>query len=144
LWTVVEETQTRALGRAPTPPTPAHAARVRAGDQWGSGVWQLAVLHDTATGLPRGAGATCKCHTNAFDSRVCKKNVTIGRSGLTVAELRLRCKRWLIAGLDLPVAGDPLAGDNLQEQHVEMGGTYMQDFARGLTEAECDRIANAQ
>ena len=103
-------------------------------------MWQLAVLSDKVLGVPRGAGATCKCHHNLADGRECKKNVSIGRSGLTVATLQLRLKRWLIAGLD----SDAWVGDDMQAQHVAMGGIFLQDFAHGLSEDECDRIANAQ
>ena len=59
-----------------------------------------------------------------------------------MAELQLRLKRWLIAGLDSDTWNHD-AGD-LQEQHVGMGGTFLEEFSHGLTEADCDRIANAQ
>ena len=70
---------------------------------------------------------------------MCKKSVSIGNSGLTRADLMLRLKRWLIAGLDDADwdTEDPRA------EHIGMGGTYMKDFADGLSEAECDRIAGA-
>ena len=48
-----------------------------------------------------GCGAICgDHHDDAEDTRTCKKQVTIGRSGLTTRDLMLRLKRWLIAGLD--------------------------------------------
>ena len=51
-------------------------------------------------------------------------NVSIGASGLTRADLMLRLKRWLVAGLDDADWGteDPRA------EHVGMGGVYMADF----------------
>jgi len=108
---------------------------VQAGEKWGSGLWQIAVSNHKANG-------TCKCHANVFNGRVCKTSVSIGRSGLSVGELQLRLKRWLIAGLDSDTWNHD-AGD-LQEQHVGMGGTFLEDLSNGLTEADCDRIANAQ
>ena len=49
----------------------------------------------------------------------------------------LRLKRCLIAGLD-----DEDWGDDPRAEHMAMGGQHMQDFADGLSAAECDRIAN--
>ena len=123
------------------PPVPgAPEERAKAGERWGTGHWQLAIVNDRVLGVPKGAGATCNCHHNADDGRTCKKNVTIGRSGLTLAELQLRLKRWLIAGLD----SDTWVGDNFQEQHVAMGGRqFLEALSHGLSEEECDRIANA-
>ena len=55
------------------------------------------------------------------------------------ADLMLRLKRWLVAGLDDADwdTEDPRA------EHIGTGGVYMADFATGLSEAECDRIAAA-
>ena len=51
----------------------------------------------------------------------------------------LRLKRWLVAGLD----DADWETDDPRAEHIGMGGTYMKDFADGLSEAECDRIAGA-
>ena len=48
-------------------------------------------------------------------------------------------KRWLIAGLD----DDDWEEDVKRTRHRGMGGTYMADFADGLSEEDCDRIAGA-
>ena len=50
----------------------------------------------------------------------------------------LRLKRWLIAGLD----DEDWETDDLRAEHIAMDGRHTQDFADGLSEAECDRIAN--
>ena len=78
-------------------------------------------------------------HSTPGQDSMCKKCVSIGASGLTRADLMLRLKLWLVAGLDDADWGteDPRA------EHIGMGGTYMKDFADGLSEAECDRIAGA-
>ena len=84
-----------------------------------------------------GCGATCKDHESPGDpDAICKKSVTIGSSGLSIAELRLRLKRWLIAGLD-----DADWEEDKKSKHVSMGGPHLREFDRGLTEEECDRIA---
>jgi len=122
------------------PPPPAEVGeRRKAGVQWGTGVWRLAVLR-RETGEAYACGARCNGHVNADNARVCKKFVTIGSSGLSVEVITLRLKRWLVAGLD----SDDWRGDDLQRQHVDLGGQHLRDFANGLTEAACDRIANAQ
>ena len=84
-----------------------------------------------------GCGATCKNHFTPGSHSVCKKSVTIGLSGLSKADLLLRLKRWLICGLDDADWG----GEDPRAEHISMGGRHMEDFADGLSEAECDRIA---
>ena len=66
-----------------------------------------------------------------------KKSVTVGHSGLSKADLFLRLKRWLICGLDDADWG----GEDPRAEHIAMGGRHMEGFADGLSEAECDRIA---
>ena len=68
-----------------------------------------------------------------------QKKVSLGRSGLTYEQMRLRMKRWLIAGLD-DADWDP---EYRRTKHVGMGGQkFLCDFAEGFSEEECDRIAN--
>ena len=68
---------------------------------------------------------------------ICKKAVTIGKSGLSIDVLRLRMKRWLVAGID----DDEWDEDAKRTKHVSMGGLYLSEFADGLTEAQCDHLA---
>lgn len=126
----------------PAPEPAPRPDRAKAGEQWGSGKWRIATLRDTTTGAPHACGATCGYHFNASDHKTCKKFVSIGKSGLTVAEIHLRLKRWLVVGLD----SDSWVGDELQHTHVHEygGGMYMAEYSDGLTEAELDRIADAQ
>ena len=56
------------------------------------------------------------------------------KSGVSDDVLRLRMKRWLIAGLD----SDDWEEGSKQSHHVGMGG---REFADGLSEEQCDRIA---
>ena len=49
-------------------------------------------------------------------------------------------KRWLIAGLD----DQDWDEDAKRLMHVSMGGKFLCEFADGLSEEDCDRIANAQ
>ena len=119
---------------------PRHRARV--GEPWGSRHWELAPIRDSV-GHVIGCGATCKDHIDVEGPRaglVCKSSVTIGQSGLSFEELRLRMKRWLLAGVDDEAWADR---DRMRTHHVGMGGRYMHEFAVGLTEEECDRIAAA-
>ena len=122
-------------GPPPAPP-PARRPRARVGVRWGAGNWELALVR-TFVGEVIGCGATCKDHWNAGDPRSCRKAVTIGLSGLTFETLRLRMKRWLIAGLD----DDDWEEDAKRTRHRDMDGIYMADFADGLSEEACDRIA---
>ena len=82
----------------------------------------------------------CNGHHDALRPQiVCKKQVTIGRSGLTYETLRLRMKRWIIAGLDHD-DWDLSVGAT---KHIGVGrAMYLADFADGLSEADCDRIAD--
>ena len=118
--------------------------RDRRGEKWGHPGygWELAEIWSKKKGCVIGYGATCRNHLDHADppGTVCKKSVTIGKSGLTIADLKLRMKRWLIAGLD-----DAEWEEDVQRStHVRMGKTYMQEFAHGLSEEECDRIAHAE
>ena len=49
-------------------------------------------------------------------------------------------KRWLIAGLD----SDDWEEGSKQSHHVGMGGRALCEFADGLSEEQCDRIAHSQ
>ena len=133
------EPDDEALPLPPPPHAPGVAKRARQprGIPWGNSGWMLAEIK--SDGRLIGCGATCKMHHTPGQDSMCKKSVSIGNSGLTRADLMLRLKRWLIAGLDDADwdTEDPRA------EHIGMGGTYMKDFADGLSEAECDRIAGA-
>ena len=88
-----------------------------------------------------GCGATCGRHVDSEgDTATCKKQVTIGRSGLSARDLTLRLKRWLIAGLD----DSHWDEEGQRSFHVNQGGRFMRDFAAGLSEEDCDRIANGE
>ena len=125
----------------PPPPEPVAAARRgRIGEPWGKGSWALAPIRN-AHGAVIGCGGTCKDHIDSNNPTLeCKKQVQIGQSGLSYEELRLRMKRWLIAGLDDEQWVDP---EQKRTEHVAMGGRALRDFAAGLSEEECDRIAGA-
>ena len=120
----------------PAPPLRGRGRGARRGEGWGRGRWELAIIE--RDGVVVGYGATCKDHEDPGDSAVCKKSVTIGKNGLSLDELKLRLKRWLIAGID-----DDDWGEDKRTKHVGMGGLRMVEFAVGLSEEECDRIANA-
>ena len=120
----------------PPPLLDAGHGRQRVGERWGSLGWELASVPSR-----NGYGATCKLHTDLDNpGKVCKKSVTIGASGLSINECRLRLKRWLVAGLD-DSEWPPESDDSQASHHISMGGRYLRDFAVGLTEVECDRIA---
>ena len=85
-------------------------------------------------------GALCKNHEDpGRPDMVCQKSVTVGDSGLSYDEPRIRVKRWLVAGLD-----DDGWPDEKRAEHVGMGRKFLQDFAVGLREVELDRIANGE
>ena len=89
-----------------------------------------------------GVGSCCKDHdAPGHPGRVCKKNVTIGRSALLYETLRLRMKRWLIVGLDDIEWEEE---EDKQAKHMSMGGLHLVDFAEGLSEEDCDRIASSR
>ena len=52
-----------------------------------------------------GLGASCLLHKNVGDgqSTVCQKQLTFGSEPLSVAEVELRLKRWLVAGKAISV-----------------------------------------
>ena len=110
--------------------------RDKRGFPWGNGDWQLAEIY--SKGRLVGCGATCKGHFTLGSDATCKKSVTFGTSGLSRDDLMLRLKRWLIAGLD----DADWEEDDPRAEHIAMGGKFLRDFADGLSEAECDRIAN--
>ena len=88
-----------------------------------------------------GCGATCGGHVDEEgDTATCKKQVAFGKSGLTTRDLILRLKRWLIAGLD----DSHWDEEGRRSTHVSQGGRFMHDFAGGLSEEDCDRIANSE
>ena len=63
----------------------------------------------------------------------------IGQSGLTHQTQKLRMKRWIIAGID-DGEWDLSAG---AAKHIGLGKAhFLADFADGLSEEACDRIAN--
>ena len=76
-------------------------------------------------------------HVTPGSHSICKNSVTIGNSGLSKADLLLRLKRWLICGLDDADWGV----EGPRAEHISMGGPRTQDFADGVSEAECERIA---
>ena len=66
----------------------------------GGGEWTLAPLRDADQNIVGYCG-NCNGHHDALRLQiVCKKQVTIGMSGLTYETLKLRMKRWIIAGID--------------------------------------------
>ena len=118
--------RTRSVGRGGTRSADTSAK------QYGTGKWQLS---DLKVG---GIGGNCSYHENAGSNKVCKKNAPIGVSGLSPDVLRLQMKRWLVAGID----DENWESGKKQSTHVSMGGRYLSEFAEGLTEAQCDHIAN--
>ena len=124
----------------PPPPGLPAAGRQKASEPWGTGSWDIAPIKRKSDGVVTGCGAHCRGHLDQGATLVCKKAVTFGKSGLSYDILRLRIKRWLVAGLD--DAEWPL--DAMRSEHVGMGGVYLCEFEEGLSEEDCDRIANAQ
>ena len=124
----------------PPPPPPHKSKKKKVAEPWGKSNWSIAPIRDSFENII-GCGATCGDHTDvAFPWRECKKQVTIGKSGLSYATLRLRMKRWLIAGLD----DSEWDQDEMQSHHVGIGGKYMCELAEGLSEEACDQIASSQ
>ena len=123
----------------PPPPPPAHFRKRRdAAQPYGTGRWELTDIRQN--GVVIGYGSNCRDHLDEGSNLICKKAVTIGKSGLSIDVLRLRMKRWLIEGID---DADWPAGTK-RTTHVNMGGPHLADFAEGLTEEECDRIASTR
>ena len=52
----------------------------------------------------------------------------------------MRLKRCLIAGLD----DSHWDEEGRRSMHVSQGGRFMHEFAVGLSEEDCDRIANSE
>ena len=104
-------------------------------------MWDIGPVRRKSDGAVIGCGAHCKGHHDAGNpGLVCKKSVTFGQSGLSYDTLKLRIKRWLIAGLD----DEDWDEDAKRAVHVAMGGIFLREFEHGLSEEDCDRIANAQ
>ena len=109
------------------------------GFRWGRGEWTLAPLRDADANIVGYCG-NCNGHRDALRPQiVCRKQVTIGISGLTHETLRLRMKRWIIAGID----DDDWDSSVGAATHIGLGKAhYLADFADGISEDDCDRIAN--
>ena len=123
----------------PPPPPPGNLRRRRdAAQSYGTGRWELTDIRQN--GVVIGYGSNCRDHFDEGSNLICKKAVTIGKSGLSIDVLRLRMKRWLIEGID---DAEWPAGTK-RTTHVNMGGPHLADFAEGLTEEECDRIASTR
>ena len=126
---------------APPPAPPPPPLPAAGNERWGNGRWDIGPVRDKKQGgLVIGCGSHCRGHHDDGNPNVCKKSVTFGLSGLSYACLRLRMKRWLIAGLD----DEDWDADAKRLKHVSMGGVFLREFADGLSEEDCDRIANAQ
>ncbi len=69
-----------------------------------------------------------------------QKKVSIRKSGLRARDLILRLERWLIAGLE----DSDLDEEGRRSMHVSLGGRFLHEFAEGLSEEDCDRIANCE
>ena len=68
-----------------------------------------------------GYGVHCGRHVNAdgtCSSTPCKKMLTIGKSGISQAEARLRLKRWLVAAAHLDPARE-------RQSHISFGGQHL-------------------
>ena len=73
-----------------------------------------------------GCGAICGHHVDdAGDAVTCKKQVALGRSGLTTRDLMLRLRRWLISGLD----DADWDADGRRTMHVSLGGKFLHGSA---------------
>jgi len=126
---------------APPPAPPPPPLPAAGNERWGNGRWDIGPVRDNKKGgLVIGCGSHCRGHQDSGNPQVCKKMVTFGQSGLSYDCLRLRMKRWLIAGLD----DEDWDEDAKRLLHVGMGGKFLCEFADGLSEEDCDRIANAQ
>ena len=122
------------------PDARARGGRGIIGFPWGTGDWTLAPLRDKDQNIVGYCG-NCNGHHDVLRPHiVCKKQVTIGKSGLTYETLRLRVKRWILAGID-DGDWDLSVG---AAKHISLGKPYLADFADGLSEEQCDRIANGR
>ena len=81
-------------------------------------------------------GAMCKCHWNAGQKAECKTTLSLNLCGNDVNEGRLRMKRWLVLGLDIPFNSDTGKRDHMA--HLP------RSIVSGPSEAECDRIIEAR
>ena len=86
-----------------------------------------------------GYGATCGCHVDRGHCDM-QKTMTRGNSGLRARDLILRLKRWLIAGIE----DSDWDEEGRRSMHVSLGGRFLHEFAEGLSEEDCDRIANCE
>ena len=118
---------------------PPVAPRERVSERWGSGNWSLVPIRKKTGAVVTiaGYGAMCKDHLDVDDPAICKKQVSVGKNGLSVDTLRVRMKRWLIAGLD----DHEWEEGSKKTHHISMGGTYLVEFEHGLTEEQCGDIA---
>ena len=97
------------------------------GSHCGTGGWQLAEIANL-TGDIIGYGATCGCHVDSVgDTVTCKKQVTMGNTGLRARDLILRLKRWLIAGIE----DSDWDEEGRRSMHVSLGGRSHPCVCRG-------------
>ncbi len=95
-------------------------------------------------GIVIGYGVFCGRHRNSdgtVSTTPCKKMVTIGDSGMSHAEARIRLKRWLVAGRTTWL--DP---DRERQAHIGLGGQQLRAFASDaggwgdIAEADLDML----
>ena len=55
-------------------------------------------------------------------------------------DLILRLKRWLIAGIEDANWDE----EGRRSMHVSLGGKFLHELAKGLSEEDCDRIENCE
>ena len=119
--------------------------RERVLETWGGGRHPFAEV--APGGIVVGFGVHCGRHCNADGTvyaTACKKMVTMGDSGMTHAEARIRLKRWLVAGKTTRL--DP---DRERQAHVGLGGLHLRGFASDgggwgdITEDELDMLLAA-
>ena len=99
--------------------------------------FELATIY--RQGVMVGCGATCGRHLDDVRKTddPCKKQVTIGKGGeLDEPTLKLRLKRWLVAGL----LEEHKWGTEQRSSHLLLGGQHLRQFAEGLDEEVLDEI----
>ena len=125
----------RGLGRQRGPGAVAPAGRGDRAEAWGP--FELATIY--RQGVMVGCGATCGRHLDDVRKTddPCKKQVTFGKGGeLDEPTLKLRLKRWLVAGL----LEEHKWGTEQRSSHVLLGGQHLRQFAEGLEEEVLDEI----
>jgi hypothetical protein len=98
--------------------------------KWGP--FDIAYIYSTGSDEIIGCGGTCGIHVNAGDdarSTKCKKMITLGKSGMTFDEARLRIKNWLL----MHVA----EGADERKRHVNMNIRAI-PYADLMQEVVCD------